>query len=109
MSCATSQSAWYQDVLGFRETRTGEFPSVGAKFIFLEGNGMQIELISSGKALMPDGGDPPAEPSGNDGLQDPRIRHAEPERADGLSQSQRRPHRLARADARGWFVVDNDS
>lgn len=30
------------------------FPVSGPKFIFLEGNGMQIELISSGKALVPD-------------------------------------------------------
>lgn len=46
-------SAWYRDVLDFKEVRTGEFPSVGARFIFLEGNGMQLELISSGKARIP--------------------------------------------------------
>lgn len=47
-------SAWYRNMLGFKEVRTGEFPSVGAKFIFLEGNGMQIELIGAGKAQVPD-------------------------------------------------------
>lgn len=45
--------AWYRDVLGFREVRSGEFAIVGAHFAFLEGKGMLIELISTGKAPRP--------------------------------------------------------
>lgn len=45
--------AWYRDVLGFRQVRSGEFAAVGARFAFLEGKGMSIELISTGKAPTP--------------------------------------------------------
>ena len=45
--------AWYRDVLGFRQVRSGEFSAVGARFAFLEGKGMSIELISTGKAPTP--------------------------------------------------------
>ncbi|HHK9461670.1 MAG: VOC family protein [Delftia acidovorans] len=45
--------AWYREVLGFRDVRSGEFANVGARFAFLEGKGMSIELISTGKAQRP--------------------------------------------------------
>lgn len=44
-------ATWYQQVLGFNEVRRGEFPTAAARFIFLEGKGMRIELISTGKAV----------------------------------------------------------
>ena len=53
-------AAWYQEVLGFKQVGSGEFPTAVARFVFLEGKGMRIELISTGKAALTRLPDPPA-------------------------------------------------
>jgi methylmalonyl-CoA/ethylmalonyl-CoA epimerase len=54
---ATSQ--WYQVYLGFRETFRREFPEYGTRIVFLETNGVVLELIEDQKWQPIDRPDPP--------------------------------------------------
>ncbi len=47
-------AAWYGNILGFSTIREGTFYDGSVRFAFLEGKGMRIELISSGRAPVPD-------------------------------------------------------
>lgn len=54
---ATSQ--WYQQYLGFQETLRRDFPEYGTKIVFLETNGVVIELIEDQKWQPIDRPNPP--------------------------------------------------
>jgi catechol 2,3-dioxygenase-like lactoylglutathione lyase family enzyme len=41
--------AWYRDQLGFREVRRRSFPEYGTTILFMEANGVRIELIEDAK------------------------------------------------------------
>ena len=43
-------AGWYQDILGFRQTSSKDYPEFKTRLIFLERDGFRIELISDGNA-----------------------------------------------------------
>ena len=50
---------WYRDNLGFQETLRREFPEYGTRIVFLEVNGVVIELIEDQKWRAIDRPNPP--------------------------------------------------
>ena len=50
---------WYRDNLGFQETLRREFPEYGTRIVFLEANGVVIELIEDQKWRAIDRPNPP--------------------------------------------------
>ena len=42
-------SKWYQEHLGFKESLRRDFPNYGTRIVFLETNGVRIELIEDQK------------------------------------------------------------
>jgi catechol 2,3-dioxygenase-like lactoylglutathione lyase family enzyme len=50
---------WYQQYLGFQETLRRDFPEYGTRIVFLEANGVVIELIEDQKWQAVDRPNPP--------------------------------------------------
>ena len=63
-----ASARWYGDVLGFAVRQRQDFPELGARLVFMESHGVELELVQSAHFMPARRPDPPADHVAEQGI-----------------------------------------